>query len=576
MAELVRDARYEANPYRGDLPYELAQLSDSLYRFLQELIQILREQHNITHGGDATYQWELLTEYNDAAVFHVGSIGRFLHPTYGVILARYVQFTVDTDEPVDSEGLSVVAGFQRTRKEFQWAATTRYDYSSADDAIGLIGGYGQPVRGQYGWVIISGVNLRSVRFVGVEAPQIGTRLTWRDSVSTEASEFGTIIGVVTSTLGLEQVLGGIWDIAPACIRVDIAHQQREADASTVQPVVTPEQLDQIADAVAGLLDLATVTQQIIALQQAVAKAAQDLGVEQSIRQNGDDNHDRKITELTGQLAATGVELDDLTATVAANKTLIQNALTAAVAQINLDIAALGDRVNAVQDVNATQDGAISGLTAQAAALAARVTALEGFNLDSRLTTAEAAIVTLDGRLDAYDAQNLDSRLGVVEAAATSLDGRLDTLEGQNLDSRLTTAEGNITALDGRLDTYDSQNLDTRLTSAEAALLDIGTPVGVTYTGVDWDDAGTPYATVTYQKTHQGIVILQGAMAGGAMAVDGVVFTLPAGFRPAATHMFTARCDGGTFEIMIESTGDVTVSGAATTWSDFGFIQFIAA
>lgn len=90
---------------------------------------------------------------------------------------------------------------------------------------------------------------------------------------------------------------------------------------------------------------------------------------------------------------------------------------------------------------------------------------EAVSVDTRLDTVEAG-------LDAVNSgQNV--RLDALEAADVLLDGRLDTLEGYTLNTRLTTAEGEIDvlqaydiALDGRLDTLEALNISTRLTTGE--------------------------------------------------------------------------------------------------------------
>jgi len=64
-----------------------------------------------------------------------------------------------------------------------------------------------------------------------------------------------------------------------------------------------------------------------------------------------------------------------------------------------------------------------------------IDSLEGYNLDSRLTTAESNIttaegdiVTLDGRLDTYDGYDLDNRVGDLETVDTGYGNRITALE----------------------------------------------------------------------------------------------------------------------------------------------------
>ena len=90
---------------------------------------------------------------------------------------------------------------------------------------------------------------------------------------------------------------------------------------------------------------------------------------------------------------------------------------------------------------------------------------EAFAIDARVDTVEAG-------LDAVNVTQ-SAAIDALEAADVVLDGRLDTLEGYTLNTRLTTAEGEIdalqaydVALDGRLDILEALNISTRLTTGE--------------------------------------------------------------------------------------------------------------
>lgn len=121
---------------------------------------------------------------------------------------------------------------------------------------------------------------------------------------------------------------------------------------------------------------------------------------------------------------------------------------------------------------------------------------EAVSVDTRLDTVEAG-------LDAVNSgQNV--RLDALEAADVLLDGRLDTLEGYTLNTRLTTAEGEIDvlqaydiALDGRLDTLEALNISTRLTTGETTDVSQNNRLAVLeiaagYPPIDFSvDGGTP-------------------------------------------------------------------------------------
>lgn len=97
-------------------------------------------------------------------------------------------------------------------------------------------------------------------------------------------------------------------------------------------------------------------------------------------------------------------------------------------------------------------------------------------LQSDMSEAQADIVTLETTDGLHD-----TRISATETNITSLDGRLDAIEGQNLDTRLTTAEGEIDALQ-----TDSSSQDDRITALETDVATYETVyahiAGPTFTG----------------------------------------------------------------------------------------------
>jgi hypothetical protein len=70
----------------------------------------------------------------------------------------------------------------------------------------------------------------------------------------------------------------------------------------------------------------------------------------------------------------------------------------------------------------------------------------------------------------------------------------------------------------------------------------------------WSNYGGGYAEAAYTMTEDGWVRLRGLVKGGV--VDKAVFTLPAGYRPVATHIFTAYSGGHLARLDVRADGYV--------------------
>lgn len=247
MSKLERLPGYEANPFPAQLPPPIAELGPEVGSFLQEVVSTLREQHSATQSGDTTVPWEELTEVSSSKQFSVGSEGRFLHPIYGVIAARYVEFT-GAGVVSNEFDYALIAGFDHTETPHQWAVSTKFADSAAADAVGWVASYTRPTEGKFGWLITRGVNLHSVHVKADVLPAIGTRLVWEDDSSVSPKDVGAIVGVVASVTGARKY-SDYWELPPASIRVEV-HQQ---------PIVTSVQdLSAKVDAIQVITNTASV------------------------------------------------------------------------------------------------------------------------------------------------------------------------------------------------------------------------------------------------------------------------------------------------------------------------------
>lgn len=92
-------------------------------------------------------------------------------------------------------------------------------------------------------------------------------------------------------------------------------------------------------------------------------------------------------------------------------------------------------------------------------------------------------------------------------------------------------------------------------------------------GLGWIGLGGAWRNPRYRKDQSGMVTIEGAMQRAVSALDGVIFTLLSGYRPAADLIFGGYSAGGSFRINVKSNGDVEVSGSNMFFSSFSGIQF---
>lgn len=71
----------------------------------------------------------------------------------------------------------------------------------------------------------------------------------------------------------------------------------------------------------------------------------------------------------------------------------------------------------------------------------------------------------------------------------------------------------------------------------------------------WSNFGAPYSNAGYYRDRNR-VYLRGAVKNGGTGT-GAIFTLPSGYRPAATVFFPSTIFGGTGVLTVDSSGVVT-------------------
>lgn len=92
----------------------------------------------------------------------------------------------------------------------------------------------------------------------------------------------------------------------------------------------------------------------------------------------------------------------------------------------------------------------------------------------------------------------------------------------------------------------------------------------------WIGLGGAWSNPRYRKARDGLVTIEGGMQHATASTDGVIFTLLAGFRPAADLIFIGYSAGGPCRWNIYANGNVEVAASNKFGTSFSGIQFYAA
>ena len=321
-------AAREANPFRPTLPREVESVSPVLSDYMQEQTAQIREQHNVTQAGDSTVPWEFLTKVSNDRLYTLGSIGRFWHDDFGIIQARYCQFT----HMVASDWINSPCGPYRN-DSVTWQVTN--DFGSSDPArtTGIIASYVMPTEGQYGWVIVDGANIAPL-LLGNPDETIGVndQLVWSatDGVSTKG--LGVSIGTaqkaseVVSKAQVQMAIGSVYIKIGAPSKDSL---QQQIDATT----------DPIKQAISHLVptDTSELTQRVNALELSVQR------LQSAVTSN---DQTKAIAQVKKDIAAIQTALGGKT--LQQIKTEIQLEQQVVDQAQSIDISALQTKVGAIQ------------------------------------------------------------------------------------------------------------------------------------------------------------------------------------------------------------------------------------
>lgn len=313
----------ERNPYRP----HMADRDEDRWRDFAEQQRIIRQQHNITQGGDTTFDYGLLLKAYPNEEFTLGSLGRFFHDDFGIILARFVQFKDWVDHPI--QGQPVGRMKFNNSKGVNWVVTNDFTKSSADLAFGFCFLAQTPADDTYGWAVVSGPNPAQIKNLGSQVPDQNAPYVWAETGAIQLGGRGRIIGRKWGTSTRAGLPAGSLFIHP--------------EGMSILDLV-----DTVRSALTELTQIDTILDQLEAADERASRAlANSLEVEADLL-TLTNNFGGQIDRL-GNLIASLSDPFDWGPVIAAGDAASANALNLAVTQLSQTINNLTNRVTAIEN-----------------------------------------------------------------------------------------------------------------------------------------------------------------------------------------------------------------------------------
>jgi hypothetical protein len=87
----------------------------------------------------------------------------------------------------------------------------------------------------------------------------------------------------------------------------------------------------------------------------------------------------------------------------------------------------------------------------------------------------------------------------------------------------------------------------------------------------WVNFGGTYDTCAYLITWDGVVYLKGLMSTGTVGLT--AFTLPAGYRPSKSKIFSVSSNGAFGQVQIDASGAVALTVGSNVYASLEGISF---
>lgn len=557
MADLPQTTKsVESNAFRPRPPDSIKQIDESLFEFLRAQSEELRRLQDSVNSGDTKANWELLLQAQDSQLYTLGCLGRFFHPDYGMIHARYVQFT-----QLKVDGLpGSPFGFCTSATSLKWQVTNRFELSQNDLVVGFGTSSALPTEGQYGWLVVNGINPQEV--VSVDELNQFSRIAWgaTDRVKNTDELSGPPIAHVFGR-GFPEV-GGRWILPPASLYVDTLSLQEVSQLSI-----------DFGSVEAKIIEL---RDSVLAAQQSILQtvAAQSIKIDQTGTALG--NLSTRVEGVRGSIIDVNQEVKDQLQIVLnlANAAAVDAGNAGDASQQAFTHVQVTNQFKQSASVSATEAGIFAetatemantatlsnseaGISADAAATSATNAAVSETNAGTSATAAASSAVTAatqatnaatSAAAASTSAGNASSSAGAAASSATSAAGSATSAStsATNAASSATTA-----TTQAGIATTQAGNAST---SATAAATSATSATGSATTATT--QATNAAASATTATTQAGIATTQAGNASTSATAAATSATTASGSATTATTQATNAASS--------ATTATTQAGIATT------------
>lgn len=321
---LAPSKKAELNPFRPTVPDAFESMAPELREYFTEQAELLRAQHNQTQAGGSTFSWDLLLRFDSRQLYPLGSLGRFVHPVYGMIHARYCK--VGTVEA--TEYLSAPVGFELGPDSPLWTITNVIAKSSPNLVVGVTNWLTLPPKGSYVWVTQSGVALCSMKLQVATTAAKESQLVWAAS-----GECGLGANLAGKTIGyLIETSTGEIPAAGALVILEGNSEQRVRQWIAAMTSEIQELADQLETELNSLLAsgrVDTLESNVAALTSTLDRMSASIGVSNGSFARNITSLAKRITKLEqADNAALLLEIESIKQSLMATT----NALTAQVTE----------------------------------------------------------------------------------------------------------------------------------------------------------------------------------------------------------------------------------------------------
>ena len=339
----------EHNPYRPTVPEELLDQGSAVYDYQRENQEILREQHDLTQAGDSTFPYQMMVQSHSQPHFKLGSLSRFYHEDFGIIICRYVQF----DEIAPTGNASCPMGFIKKHGTLDWIVTNNLAKSHPDLIVGISAPYVLPANKTYGWAIVDGPNLQPL-FNDSTDFAYGEAFSWSQTGSISNSAKGKVLGRRINGPAAKSILAGQLHIQLESYSLEqISQAVIEATENLSQTVAA------LQDDVATLSSLTNLDETVAGIQTTLTNLRAAIDGEISTRRHADAVINDRISNLN---FVTANQLSTAIAGLQNNLATIEQSLQNSITNVR------GIALDALQKANQALAGNLAGLQGQISAI----------------------------------------------------------------------------------------------------------------------------------------------------------------------------------------------------------------